>query len=371
MTGGLACSMKAIVLAGGFATRLRPLTLTKPKPLLPILDKPLLDWILDSLTKSGCNDVVVSVKYLADVIKKYLNSNSYGMNLSFAEEVRPLGDAGPIRLINDLYGLSTTFLVVYGDIFSNIDFGEVIEFHRSHGGLATMVVTEVDDPSRYGAAIFNEEGKVVKFVEKPPKEKYVSNNVNAGVYVFEPEVLKYIPESPSKLARDVLPKLVSDGVLYAYKHEGVWMDIGLPSDYLKANFEAMRHYFPNGYVSNSASIDGAELIQPSYISANVKLGKMCKVGPYAVIGGNSVIGPAVRIKNSLLFNNVIVDEGVLISNSLVGERSIVGKWVRIESGSVIGDEVIIRDEVLIPRRTIILPYKEVDSNIDKEGDVLL
>ncbi|MEM0361315.1 MAG: NDP-sugar synthase [Sulfolobales archaeon] len=364
--------MKAVVLAGGFATRLRPLTLTRPKPLLPILDRPLLDWIIRELIKSKCEDLIISVKYLADAIRKYVNSNSgYGINISFAEEVRPLGDAGPLKLIHNLYGLDSTFLVVYGDIFSNIDFNEVIKFHKRCGGLVTMVVTRVEDPSRYGVAVLDDSGKVLKFVEKPPKEKAISNMINAGVYVFEPEALKYIPESSSKLAKDVLPKLVNDEVLYAYKHDGIWLDIGLPMDYLKANFEALKYYYPNGYVDSTSQIDDAEVIQPSYISAGVKIGKMCKIGPYTIIGSNSVIGSAVRIKNSLLFNNVIVDEGALISNSLVGERSIIGKWVRIEPYSVIGDEVIIKDEVLISRKTIILPYKEVDSSTEREGEVLL
>ncbi len=364
--------MKAVVLAGGFATRLRPLTLTRPKPLLPVLDRPLLDWIMEELVRSDCGDVIISVRYLADAIKRYLNrNNNYGVSVAFAEEVRPLGDAGPLRLINDLHGLDSTFLVVYGDIFSNVNFCDVLRFHKQHGGLATMVVTEVEDPSRYGVAVFDDSGRVLKFVEKPPKEKAISNTVNAGVYVFEPEVLRYVPEHPSKLARDVLPKLVNEGVLYAYKHEGIWLDIGLPSDYLKANFEALKHYYPNGYVGSSSKLDNVEIVQPSYISSNVKIGDMCKIGPYTIIGSNSVIGPAVRIKNSLLFNNVIVDEGSSISNSLIGERSIIGKWVRVEPFSVIGDEVIIRDEVLIPKRTIILPYKEVDSSVEKEGEVLL
>lgn len=364
--------MKVVVLAGGFATRLRPLTLTRPKPLLPILDRPLLDWTIRELIKGKCDDLIISVRYLADVIKKYVNSNNgYGINISFAEEVRPLGDAGPLKLIQNLYGLDSTFLVVYGDIFSNVDFNEVIKFHKQCGGLATMVVTKVDDPSRYGVAVLDDSGKVLKFVEKPPKEKAISNMINAGIYVFEPEVLKYVPESPSKLARDVLPKLVDDEVLYAYKHDGIWLDIGLPIDYLRANFEALRYYYPSGYVDSTSQIDDAEVIQPSYISAYVKLSRMCRVGPYTIIGSNSVVGPAVRIKNSLLFNNVIVDEGALVSNSLVGERSIIGKWVRVEPYSVIGDEVIIRDEVLIPSKTIILPYKEVDSSIEKEGEVLL
>ncbi len=364
--------MRAVVLAGGFATRLRPLTLTRPKPLLPILDRPLIDFIVRELAKINCDEVVISVRYLADAVKRYFNSSSnYGVRISFAEEVRPLGDAGPLKLIDKLYGLNSTFLVVYGDVFSNIDLGEVIRFHKKCGGLATMVVTRVEDPSRYGVVVYDDYGKVIKFVEKPPKERTISNIVNAGVYVFEPEVLNYISESYSKLAKDVLPKLAGDEVLYAYEHSGIWLDIGLPSDYLKANFEALKHYYPEGYVDSTSEVNGAEVMQPSYISSNVRLGKLCRVGPYTIIGSNSTVGSAVRIKKSLLFNNVIVDEGTLIDNSLIGERTLIGKWVRIEAESVIGDEVIIKDEVLIPKNTIILPYKEVNSSIGKEGEVLL
>lgn len=363
--------MKAVILAGGFATRLRPLTLTRPKPLLPILDRPLIDFIMRELVRISCDEVIISVRYLADVIKKYFNSNNYGVRISFAEEVRPLGDAGPLKMINRIYGLNSTFIVVYGDIFSDVDLGEVVRFHRKYGGLATMVVTRVDDPSRYGVVVYDDDRKVIKFVEKPPKEKAISNIVNAGIYVFEPEVLKYIPESYSKLAKDVLPKLASDEVLYAYEHNGTWLDIGLPSDYLKANFEALKHYYPDGYIDSTSEVDGAEIIQPSFISSNVKLSKLCKVGPYTIISSNSVVGPAVRVRKSLLFNNVVVDEGSLIDTSLIGERSLIGKWVRIEAGSVIGDEVVIRDEVLIPKNTIILPYKEIDSSIEKEGGVIL
>ena len=363
--------MRAVILAGGFATRLRPLTLTKPKPLLPILDRPLLDWIITSLVDSGFKEIIISVKYLADAIKNFCNSKYSSDNILFTEERIPLGDAGPLRLINNVYGLNSTFLVVYGDVFSNVDYGKVLEFHKKHSGLATMVVTRVDDPSRYGVVVLDDSGKVVNFVEKPHKKEALSNIVNAGIYVFEPEVIKYVPEKPSKLARDVIPKLVNEGLLYAYVHEGIWSDIGLPSDYLKANFEALRYYYPNGYISSESLVDGAEVIQPTYISANVRLGNLCRVGPYVVIGRDSVIGPAVRIRNSLLFNNVVVDEGSMISYALIGERSLIGKWVRIEPESVIGDEVVIRDEVLIPKKTVILPYKEVDSSIENEGSVIL
>lgn len=363
--------MKAVILAGGFATRLRPLTLTRPKPLLPILNRPLLDWIINDVIKCGLRSVIISVKYLADSIKRFCTSSSYEARIDFAEEVRPLGDGGPLKIINEIYGLDSTFLVIYGDIFSNVDLNAVLSFHRKKGGVATMVVTEVDDPSKYGVAVIDDEGKVLDFVEKPPKERARSNLVNAGIYVFEPEVLKYVPNRPSKLAKDVLPKLAGDGVLYAYRHSGLWFDIGMPLDYLKANFMALTYFYPNGYLDESAVVNGAEVIQPSFIGPNVRLESRCVVGPYAIIGKNTLIGPTARIKNSLLFNNVIIDEGSVISDSLIGENVVVGKWVRIEPYSVVGDEVVIKDEVLIPKKTVILPFKEVDSSVDGEGKVIL
>mgnify|MGYP001626181392 CR=1 FL=1 len=363
--------MKSIILAGGFATRLRPLTLTRPKPLLPILDRPLLDWIINDVIKAGVKEIIISVRYLSDVVKNFCSNASYAADIAFAEEVRPLGDAGPLKLINELYGLDSTFTVIYGDIFSNIDLGSVIDFHRKNDGIATIVVTEVEDPSKYGVAAVDDDGRVLEFVEKPPRELAPSNLVNAGVYVFEPEVLKYVPDTPAKLAKEVLPKLVKEGVIYAYRHKGIWHDIGVPAEYLKANFTALNYFYPNGYVSNTSSVDEVEIVHPSFISSNVKLGRESVIGPYAFIGRNSIIGNAVRIKSSVLFNNVIIDEGSVIKESLIGERVVIGKWVRIESHSVIGDEVVIKDEVLVPRGTVILPFKEVESSIEGEGRVIL
>lgn len=363
--------MKSVILAGGFATRLRPLTLTRPKPLLPILDRPLLDWIINDVIKAGIKEIIISVKYLSDIVKKFCSNASYDADIAFAEEVRPLGDAGPLKLIDELYGLESTFAVIYGDVFSNINLSDVINFHKKNGGIATIVVTEVEDPSKYGVAVVDDDGKVLEFVEKPPRELAPSNLVNAGVYVFEPEVLKYVPNTPSKLAKEVLPKLVKEGVLYAYRHKGLWHDIGVPVEYLKANFTALNHFYPNGYVSSTSSVDDVEIIHPSFVSSNVKLGRESVIGPYAFIGRNSIIGNAVRVRNSVLFSNVIIDEGSVIKEALIGERVVIGRWVRIEPHSIIGDEVVIKDEVLVPRGTVILPFKEVESSIEGEGKVIL
>lgn len=370
--------MKAVVLTGGFATRLRPLTLTRPKPLLPILGKPLLDWILESLAKSGVDEVILSVRYLAEMIKnRYGTGERFGIRIRYAEERRPLGDAGPIPLIEEMYGLDGTFIVAYGDIFSNIDVNVLLNYHKDkvmEGALATMALTPVDDPSRYGVAVLDEDGKVVEFQEKPPREKAKSNVVNAGFYIFEAEALRYFPREkyPSKIARDVLPRMVEDGVLYGFIHTGLWSDIGVPADYARANFMALKTYFPEGYIHESAEIsDEAEIIPPVYIGPGTKIEGGSSIGPNAVIEDNVEIGPYTRIKDSVILSGVTIEGASVIEGAVIGASCFLGRWARVMKGAVLGDEVVVNPEVVIAERVVVLPYKEIVYSVKKPGEVIL
>ncbi len=363
--------MKAIILAGGFATRLRPLTLTKPKPALPILGKPLIVWILEALKGAGIDEVIVCVRYMAEQIEKAMEGVE-GLEIRVVRERKPLGDAGPLKLVEKVVGLSETFLVIYGDVFSDVDIARLVAYHRSMGALATITLVEVEDPTRYGIAALDD-GRIVRFVEKPSREEAFSNLANAGIYVFEPEVLRFVPsDRPSKIARDLLPKLVDEGVAYGYIHKGLWIDIGVPHDYLKANIEALKRFYPEGYVDRGASIgEGVEIRHPVYIPSSVSIGRKSVVGPYVVLGERVSIGEGVRLKDSVLFNDVQVDDYSYIEGSIIGSACVIGKWCRIERGSVLGDEVVVNDGIFIARRTYILPYKEVESSIHEEGRVVL
>ena len=366
--------VKAIILAGGYATRLRPLTLTTPKPLLPILDKPVLDWIIEGLVKAEIRDIILSVRYYSNKIKsRYNDGADYGVNIHYAEEPRPLGDGGPIKYINEVYGLDETFLVIYGDVFSNVDYRRLIDFHRSKGGLCTMTLIRVEDPSRYGVAVLDNEGRIIKFIEKPRREEAPSNIVNAGIYVFEPEVLKHIPVKKSfGLAKDLIPKLLENNIgVYGYIHQGLWSDIGVPKDYFKANIQALKTFYPNGYIGKNTEIENTEIINPVYISNNVVLEEGSRIGPYTIINPNCKIGKYTRIIESIILKSTIIDIGTVIKRSIIGERSIIGKWVRIEENSIIGDEVILNDEILLTRNTYILPFKEVKDSVFSEGKVIL
>ncbi|MCS7099329.1 MAG: NDP-sugar synthase [Sulfolobales archaeon] len=363
--------MKAVLLAGGYATRLRPLTLTRPKTLLPILNKPLIHWLIDSLRRAGVDEVVVSVKYLSNQIVNYLgNGDGRGFYITYVEEDSPLGDAGPLKLVCEKVELSETFLVLYGDVFTDVDIGTVVNFHRSKGALATLTAIPVDNPERYGILDVDAEGRVVNFVEKPTY-KPRSNLANAGVYVFEPEVLNYISRGrKQKISIDLIPKLLKTERVYAYVHSGVWFDIGVPEDYLKANIVALNTYHPDGYVAKTSDIQG-EIAKPVYIGENVVVGRKSVIGPNTLLLDDVVVGEASVIRGSIIMRGSRVGFSSYIKNSIIGESCLIGNWTRVESGTVIGDQVSVADEVFINRRNYILPYKEISDCVWKEGEVLL
>jgi len=363
----------AIILAGGYATRLRPLTLTRPKSLLPILGRPLLDWILDNLRRAGIKKVYVSVRYMSNMIKeRYSDGSRYGLEIEYVEEISPLGDGGPIPLIVERFGIKEPFLVVYGDVFSDVSLESFIKFHEEKGAVASMILTRVENPSRYGVAQVGDDSKVVKFIEKP-QEQPPSNLVNAGFYIFSPELMKYFPaKKPSKLAVDVLPKLVELGLLNAYIHEGLWLDIGVPRDYLKANLSALKYLMPEGYVSPTSEIgDNVEIIKPVFIDEDARVGDNSVIGPYTLIGKASIIGNSVRIVDSLLLDNVVTESACYLKGAIVGAGSHIGKWVRISPGTILGDEVRVYDEVFITKDVTVLPHKELSDDIVEEGKVIL
>ncbi|MEM0296754.1 MAG: NDP-sugar synthase [Zestosphaera sp.] len=363
----------AIILAGGYATRLRPLTLTRPKALLPILGRPLLDWILDNLRKAGVKRVIMSVRYMSNLIKdRYGDGSSRQISIEYVEEVNPLGDGGPVPLIVSRFNLDKPFLVIYGDIFTDAPIIDFVKAYMNNGSPASMILTRVENPSRYGVAQVDEMGRVVKFIEKP-HESPPSNLVNAGVYIFDPSLIKYFPvKRPSKLAVDVLPKLVELGLLHAYIHEGIWLDIGVPTDYLKANLSALRYLMPEGFISPTAEIDqDVEVIQPVFIDEFVRLETGSVIGPYTLIGRNSIVGSSSRIADSLLLDNVVIGSASHMKGVIVGAGSHIGRWARISSGVVLGDEVRVYDEVFITRDVTILPHKELNEDIEEEGKVIL
>jgi len=363
----------ALILAGGFATRLRPLTYTRPKTLFPILGKPLIDWIIERLNEVSPRRVYISVRYLADKVKAYVELNWPSLDKEFLVETKPLGDAGPLVLLRDNMGSPGRGVVFYGDVYCDVDMKDLIDKHVKNGGIATVVFYPVpkEEVSKYGIAKVDDRGKIVEFVEKP-SEYTGSCLANAGLFVFEEEVLEELPNEvykPIKISTYLLPKLLEKYDVYAYIHKGLWFDIGTPEDYLRANSVLLNMMCRNGCVYSG--VDEVEVIPPVYIGRNVRVGRGSVIGPTTIVLDGTTIGEMARITESILLNNSYVGNGTVINRSLIGEGVYIGNWVRVEEYSIISDQSYLADGILIARRVRIGPYREVSSSVYREGDVLL
>ena len=307
--------MKALFLAGGMGTRLKPLTDELPKPMVPIMNKPLLERSMENLRKCGINEIVISTGYKPQCIIDYFGDGSkFGLNIEYVCEEAPLGTGGAIKKTGYLY--DDTFLVLNADILCNIDFRELVKFHKSKAALVTIAVTSVSNPSAYGVIEYDENDYAVSFTEKPEAHEIRSSFINAGVYVFEPDVLREITEDrPVSVEREVFPALLRNGYKVAvYKGIKYWMDIGTPEKYMQTHDDIMsgeclisgvrfnsRHVF----IEDESRIDATAIIRgPVYIGHNVEIGANAKIGPNAVLGDDVHISAGGRVINSILWENV-------------------------------------------------------------------
>jgi mannose-1-phosphate guanylyltransferase len=361
--------VSAIVLAGGYATRLRPLSLTKPKSLFPLLDKPILEYTLEALKEAGVNNIYLSLRVMADKLISYVESTGVNSYVKPIIEKEPLGDGGPLKYIHQNFDLDDDVVVIYGDIFSEMNFKDLINFHMKNGCSATIVGTRVNDPRRYGV-LYQENEKLIELIEKPKNP--ISNLINAGMYVFKKELFKEIDRFPYSISKDFMPKILRRCCVSVYQYNGVWADIGLPSDYLKLNFQLLVKKHPKGYVSPTAKVSERSVLNPPYfIGDQVSIGSDTYVNPNTVIGKRSKIGEGVYLQEALLMEGVKVGDHSYISNVIIADNSRIGKWNRIMEGSILGEEVITKDGVMLNQKTIILPYKEVSDSVTEKGKIIL
>jgi mannose-1-phosphate guanylyltransferase len=347
-----------VILAGGFATRLRPLSCTRPKTLFPIVNKPLLQWIFERLARDGVNESVLAVNQLTEFYIKQHRIPKSGITVKYSHDPpkKPLGTAGPIKHAERLLG-HEPFLVLNGDIFADISYKELIETHEKTGALATLSLCEVEDPSRYGVAEIAKNGQVKKFIEKPPKGTEPSNLINAGVYALSPEVLQLIPEGRAvSMEREVFPKLASQGRLYGHIFRGLWVDIGKPEEYLQANrilLDTLK------FKRRFKGTDEFEVKTPTALDEGVTIGKGSTIGPYAVLGKNVTVGKNVQISDSVIFPGTKIADSAWISGAIVGEESVIGENARIRKGCIIADHAKILKGVSLAKDTAVCPAKEV------------
>jgi mannose-1-phosphate guanylyltransferase len=332
--------------------------------LFPIANRPLIDYTLEALSKEESVDtVVLAVYYMAESLVRYLGPTKYDLGILYSREQRPLGTGGPVKKAKDIMN-GDRFMVMNGDILTDFDYKRLIEYHEEKGGVATIALTQVSDPTRYGSVELDWEGRITRFVEKPEYGKAPSNLINAGIYIMEPEILDYIPdEGKVRIETEVFPKLAEENKLYGFESHGFWMDIGEPQDYLGANAMMLTKNNLNK-CGESPEIDPSVVIRkPCNFGDNVRIGADSIIGPNVSIGNGVQIGKGCRIENSVVFDGVTIEDYSSVKSAILGENSVLERWVKVESGSLIGDYAQIKDGVTITERVSICPSKTIEESI--------
>lgn len=355
--------MKGLILVGGYGTRLRPLTLTTPKPLVEFANRPMILHQIEALANAGVTDIVLAVNYrpevMVETLKKY--EKEYGVTISFSVETEPLGTAGPLKLAEKILKKDDSpFFVLNSDVICNYPFEELIEFHKNHGGEGTIVATKVEDPSKYGVIVHKpNSSQIDRFVEKP--QIFVGNRINAGIYILNPSVIDLIELRPTSIETETFPKLAHKGSLHSFDLEGYWMDVGQPKDFLAGTalyLNALASRAPEK-LADGANIAGHVLIDPS-----ATVSPTAKLGPSVVIGPNVIVGDGARISRSVVMRDAVVKPHAHVRQSIVGWGSKVGSWARIENVTVLGDDVEVKDEVYVNGGRV-LPHKSISANVEK------
>jgi len=364
--------MKALILVGGFGTRLRPLTFSKPKPLVEFANRPMIMHQIAALAKVGVTEIILAVNYQPDVMLTAMKKveEEFGVKVSFSIEEEPLGTAGPLALAAEsLAADGDAFFVLNSDVICEFPFEEMIQFHKSHGGDGTLMVTPVEDPSKYGVIVKKAGSSAVeRFVEKP--KTWVGDEINAGIYILNPCVLDRIELRPMSIEKEVFPHMARDGTLHVMNLKGFWADVGQPKDFLAGLSLYLRSLVkhPSGfadqqlakqedYKSIDVIIKGSVLIAP-----DAKIGRGSKIGPNVVVGAGVVVGEGVRLVDCVLMAKSDVKDNAYVQDSIVGWYSSVGKWARLMGIAVLGEDVHIADEVMCNGGSI-LPHKSVTKNI--------
>lgn len=313
--------MKAVILVGGFGTRLRPLTLTTPKNLLPVGHVPMVELVIAHLAEHGVTEAVLSMGYKPDTfLEAYPDGHCAGVELHYAVEDEPLDTAGAIRFAAGEAGIDERFVVVNGDILTDLDVTRLVRFHDASGAEGTIALHTVEDPSRYGVVVTDVAGQVEAFIEKPSKEDAPSRAINAGTYVFEPSVLGRIPAGrPVSVERETFPALVDDGSLYALEGNAYWLDAGTPETYLQANLDRL----PD---------DGSDVHPDAVVAASAHIER-------SVVGPGATVGDDATLTEALLLAGATVESGARVHRSIVGPRAIVRSGAELLDLSVVGAEV--------------------------------
>jgi mannose-1-phosphate guanylyltransferase len=326
--------MRAVVLVGGFGTRLRPLTLTTPKPMLPVGHLPIIERLVDNLARGGVTDVTLALGFKPEpFIAAFPGDMCNGVSLHYAVEPEPLDTAGAIKFAADFSGIDDTFVVANGDVLTDLDIGSLVQFHRAHEAEATIHLVAVADPSAFGVVALDPDGRVERFVEKPAPGTEPSNQINAGTYVLEPAVLELIPSGRRvSIERDTFPPVVARGRLFAMATDDYWLDAGNPALYLQANLDLLRgnrHPLSSVGAHDSAQVHATALVTNSIVAAGAT------VDDDAVITDSVLLADAVVEARAVVANSVVMGR---IGQGASVDRCVVGLHGVVEAGEQLSGE---------------------------------
>ena len=340
--------MQALILAGGEGTRLRPLTSTIPKPVVPLVGRPFISYMLEWLRGHGVDDVILGCGFMADRVQSVLGDGSaFGIHLCYLEEPRPLGTGGALKFAEDL--LDERFFMLNGDVLADLDLTAQLEAHERTGARATIGLMPVADPSAYGLVHMRPDGAVTEFVEKPGPEHTDTNLINAGAYILDRSVLDGMPPAGTNVSieRDVFPTLVDRG-LYGCEQSGYWLDIGTPERYLQGTYDILegkvmteigrRLHDAGLLITDGATVEG-RVLAPALVAPGCSIGARALVGDRSVLGEGVTIGEGARVEASVLLDGVSVGADTTISGSIIGRDVQIGAHCQIDGGVVLGEGV--------------------------------
>lgn len=365
--------MKAVLMAGGEGSRLRPLTVGRPKPMVPIVNKSVMAHSLALLKSHGINDVIVTLRYMASAIEDFFgDGSSLGMSLRYSVEDAPLGTAGSVRNASEFF--DDTFLVISGDALTDINLTQAIDAHRRHGSLATLTLSRVENPLEYGVVISEGDGRIVQFLEKPGWDEIISDTVNTGIYILEPDVLKFIPPNTAyDFSTQLFPRLLKEELpIYGHVAEGYWCDVGNLDEYMRANADMLNgkvnlpepigtHLGGGIWVGNDVEIaPNAQLFGPIYLGNEVKIKGDVTINGPAVVRDYTVVDGHNRIERSLIWRNCYIGESCELRGAVVSRQCSVKSHVSIFEGAIVGDNCTLGEGSVLHAGVKIWPRKEIE-----------
>lgn len=372
--------VKAMILAAGLGTRLLPLTEEISKPMVPIVNRPVMEHIVKLLAKHGFREIYANVHWHKEAIKDYFGDGSrWGVSITYSEEEELLGTAGGVKKLEKELG-DGTFLVISGDALTDLDLGALWAFHKGHDGIATLVLTRVEDPSKYGVVLTDGDGRVVGFQEKPPREEARSNVANSGIYVFEPRVLEMIPPGFYDFGSQLFPRFLEEGIVfYGYEHGDYWNDVGSFEEYKQGNFDALtgkvKVDIPGVRIGEDVWIgdetvieDGVVMVGPICIGAHCLVRKGARLFGPLIVGDRTVIDEGAVLYRGIKWGNGYIGKDAQLMNTIVGWEAEIGDRAALLEGTVIGHRSVIGEGTIVHPGVSIVPGTVLEKELHFKGE---